>query len=203
MSTESQDNDNDYEPMKFKVIFLGKAGVGKTSIIQRKINGTFDIKMIPTVGAGHHLTEEKIGNRNIELCIWDTAGQEQFHSLIPLYLHDTDLAVIVASLVDEDSIRSLTYWRDLVYEEDERPPIVAVINKIDLQDGAPLSLDSVLEIVLQNFPESIFVSAKNGEGINELFTKVATIISQKSQPPIKTINQNINRSNTKKSSSCC
>lgn len=158
----------------YKVIFLGDAGVGKTSIISRRVQGTFDFKMVPTVGAGSEVTEVEIPDGIVELRCWDTAGQEQFSQLVPLYLRGAQVAVLVASLVDHISISHLEKWRTAVEEKGTGTKIIVCVNKTDLQSG-PTIIDEMRARLLEDFPGPVlFVSARSGEGIDELFFSIAT-----------------------------
>lgn len=159
--------------LRFKVIFLGDAGVGKTSIIRRQTLGTFDFKMAPTIGTGNLLSEVEVDKRIVQLCIWDTAGQEQYHSIVPLYLRNVHVAVLVASLVDHVSITNLKKWHALVETHDRDAQIVVAVNKTDLQDGAPMGIDEVRARLLENFPAINFVSARSNTYIDELFFEIA------------------------------
>lgn len=91
----------------YKVILLGDAGVGKTSICNRKLYGEFRQEK-PTIGIGNSKILIKLDNDNIELSIWDTAGQEEYHSIAPLYIKSALCVIIVASLFDSSSIEHIT-----------------------------------------------------------------------------------------------
>ena len=72
---------------KVNAVFLGESGVGKTSIINRLLGQEFDIDVQSTVGVKAHLfpnikfINEEEDNSEIEIQIWDTAGQEQYFSV--------------------------------------------------------------------------------------------------------------------------
>lgn len=157
---------------RFKVIFLGGAGVGKTSVIKRQVSGTFDFKMAPTIGSAHELTEIEIGENVVELCIWDTAGQEQFHSLVPLYIRNSHVAVIMTSITDHNSLSDIEHWIRLLHENNEYPRIVVAVNKIDLQ-GTREMMDEITSKLENRYGTVMFVSARTGDGIDELFYAIA------------------------------
>lgn len=160
--------------LKFKVILLGDAGVGKTSIAKRQCAGSFDFKMNPTVGASHLKASMTIDNKKVELMIWDTAGQEQFASLVPMYSRNANVCIIAASIVNPDSVEHLDDWLERLYSSDEKPSIVVAINKIDLTDGAPMTPDDIRDKYGEKYPNMFFVSARTGDGIDQLFQAVAT-----------------------------
>lgn len=158
---------------KFKVIILGDAGVGKTSLAKRQSQDAFDFKMNPTVGASHIKTRLKIEDHNIELMLWDTAGQEQFASLVPMYARGANVCIITGSIVNPDSVDHMKVWKDRLYESGERPPIVAAINKVDLIDGAPLTMEDARAKCESVCNDIFFVSARTGDSVDQLFQAVA------------------------------
>jgi small GTP-binding protein len=160
------------EPPRFKVILLGDASVGKTSIARRQTHGVFEFKMTSTVGVDHLVTEIEIDGQKMKLMLWDTAGQEQFASLVPMYVHGAHVCIIVASLVDPDSCAHLETWHEMLRQSGDDPPIIVAINKIDLIDGAPLTEEEIRTKYGKTFPDMFFVSARTGDSITELFQEV-------------------------------
>ena len=89
------------EPMSIKITLLGNPGVGKTCIISRYIDDVFDENNAPTIGANY---SEKIINKNgkeYELNIWDTAGQEKFHSLGKHFYKDDYVVCLVYDITSQ------------------------------------------------------------------------------------------------------
>ena len=185
---------------KFKVIILGDTGVGKTSLAKRQAQGAFDFKMNPTVGASHIKTRLKINDKNIELMLWDTAGQEQFASLVPMYARGANVCIIAGSIVNPDSIDHMKTWKERLYASGEKPPIVAAINKIDLIEGAPMTMDEARSKSESVSKDIFFVSARTGDSIEQLFQAVATT-ALSTQKSIENITTPISNSNN--SSNCC
>lgn len=161
------------ENSKYKVILLGDTGVGKTSIARWQTSGSFDFKMSPTVGASHLKTTVQVSGRAVDLMLWDTAGQEQFSSLVPMYSRGAHAAILVASIVNPDSCEHLTTWQQRVISAAGRIPVVVAVNKSDLSEGAPVSFFDLRERCRSTFPVMFLVSAKTGDSIPELFRQVA------------------------------
>jgi small GTP-binding protein len=89
-------------PKKYKVVLLGDQAVGKSSIIKaygdQEFNPDTDVVfglLKPTVGVDFVMKSVRVGARTIKLQIWDTAGQERFRSLIPSYIKDCIIAIVV------------------------------------------------------------------------------------------------------------
>jgi small GTP-binding protein len=185
-----------------KIVLLGNSGVGKTTLVMRWTNGVYEKDIRPTIGANHQRKVVKIGNDDIDLYLWDTAGQEQFQALTPLYARAAAAAVIVASIVDDASFAALDSWRDMMNSScDNVPPMVLLVNKIDLIGGAVMSNDDIEAKFGPKFSGLFFVSAQSGEGVDDAFMCAATI-GYKFQA---TTNSSRNRlsSSTGNSGACC
>jgi Ras-related protein Rab-5C len=150
-----------------RVIFIGDSGVGKTSIIHRIRTGAFPEASAPTVGTGvtQFSANTDIGHRRFQL--WDTAGQEVYRTIIPIYFKGADLAVAVFSLSDRASLASLDGWiEELHANADPETAALVVGNKADAEAGVS-EADARRWAGERRFPV-LFVSAKTGEGIDAL-----------------------------------
>jgi small GTP-binding protein len=160
------------EDLKFKVILLGDTSVGKTSIARRQAHGSFEYRMTPTVGVDHLISTVQIGEKTVKLMLWDTAGQEQFASLVPMYVRGAQVCIIVGSIMDPDSCEHIELWKERVESAGENPPIIVAINKTDLTDGAPVSLIDMRKKYSEAYRDIFFVSARTGDCIPQLFQQV-------------------------------
>ena len=110
-----EDDDNEGEDSRnCKVVLLGESGVGKTSIISRFINDTFEEGLMTTTGAsyaGKELIFKDFNNQVVKFEIWDTAGQEKYRSLTQIFYKDASIAILVYDITDSDSFEELqNYW---------------------------------------------------------------------------------------------
>jgi small GTP-binding protein len=172
-----------------RVVFLGDAGVGKSSILKWKKSQSFDYQIESTIGADHARVLTEVDGNSIDLLVWDTAGQERYRSVTPHYLRDAHVAVVVGSLTDYLSIESLkTSWVDLARTVDSNMKLIGVVNKIDLQPPERLGeTDTLRNEVLSggDFNSVYLVSALTGQGIDELFQAMAEIaLREVSQAPL-------------------
>ena len=62
----------------FKILLVGNAGVGKSSITKRFTQDIFYEHHISTIGVDFTVKTFQIDGKTIKLQIWDTAGQERF-----------------------------------------------------------------------------------------------------------------------------
>ena len=88
---------------KFKLIFLGEKSVGKTSLITRFMYDSFDDTYQANIGIDFLSKTMYLEDRTVRLQLWDTAGQERFQSLIPSYIRDSTVAVVVYDITNTNS----------------------------------------------------------------------------------------------------
>jgi Ras-related protein Rab-6A len=93
---------------KFKLVFLGEQSVGKTSLITRFMYDNFDAQYAATIGIDFLSKTMYLEDRTVRLQLWDTAGQERFRSLIPSYIRDSSVAVVVYDVTSKPHVKELT-----------------------------------------------------------------------------------------------
>ena len=86
--------------IKYKLIMIGDENVGKTSIISRFKSDKYSGKYEPTLGLDFQSKSIIIDNINIKLLLYDTAGQEKFRALIPLYTKDAKIIFFVYDITN-------------------------------------------------------------------------------------------------------
>ena len=121
----------------FKIILLGNQGVGKTSIVRRLRNKGFKCKAEPTIGLDFTSLHAKITQgKKIKFHLWDTAGQENFQSIIRTYYRGVACACIVIDVSDVDALDNARKWlkeyNTLKSETSVGVPII-IGNKKDLK----------------------------------------------------------------------
>jgi small GTP-binding protein len=189
----------------YKVVVLGNSGCGKTAIITRWISGTFSLTTKPTIGSNHERKRVVLdGKGPVDLYVWDTAGQEQFQSLIPLYARSSCLAIFVTALDDEQSFDAIPTWIDAVTSSCESPPpILLAVNKMDRTGDASKTIDQIHAEFDSRFLSVFFVSALTGEGISPLFNSAAIEASNFSAKVVLPKTKIIGTKNENEEKSCC
>jgi len=163
---------------KYKVVFLGKQSVGKTSLITRFMYDSFDNTYQATIGIDFLSKTMYLEDRTVRLQLWDTAGQERFRSLIPSYIRDSTVAVVVYDITNVNSFEQTTRWvEDVRAERGHDVIIVLVGNKTDLADKRHVSIDEG-EKKAQELNVSLFIetSAKAGYNVKQLFRRIAAAL---------------------------
>jgi len=154
---------------------LGDGGVGKTTLINRYLSGSFlaDLKM--TIGVDFHIHKRERGDISISFQIWDLGGQERFQKMrvFDRYVHGSHAIMIAFDLSRLDTFENLPKWLDLAQKVDTQPVLVLVGTKHDLVR----EVDNDLIEAWTNyhgFSHFVETSALTGENINELFEQVIT-----------------------------
>jgi small GTP-binding protein len=166
-------------PKKYKLVSLGEQSVGKTSLITRFMYDNFDSTYQATIGIDFLVKNITINGRTVRLQLWDTAGQERFRSLIPCYIRDSGIALVVYDVTNIASFNQTTKWiADVKEERGDDVLIMLVGNKVDLVEQRQVTTAAGQE---KADGEKIFfmeTSAKTGHNVKELFARVATEITE-------------------------
>jgi len=158
---------------KYKLVFVGDSSVGKTSIISRFMYDHFDTNYDATIGIDFLAKTHTIDGKTVRLQLWDTAGQERFRSLIPSYIRDSSVAVVVYAVNNRDSFDSVDKWIEEVRKErDDEVLLVLVGNKIDLK-SKEISTQEGDEKAHEYGAIFIETSAKTAVKVHDLFDLVA------------------------------
>jgi small GTP-binding protein len=152
-----------------KAVLLGDTCVGKTSIIRRLQGAEFSSEVVSTIGAAYAVIPSARG----PLKIWDTAGQETFRSLTPLYYRSANLVILVFAVNLRETFAALPQWISEVKANATQPTEMIIVgNKIDLR-GAPGAGDCVTSEEISEFAEGqkagyVETSCRQGDGIDTL-----------------------------------
>lgn len=159
---------------KFKLVFLGDQSVGKTSIITRFMYDKFDNTYQATIGIDFLSKTMYLEDRTVRLQLWDTAGQERFRSLIPSYIRDSSVAVVVYDVTSRPSFLNTVRWVQEVRAERGGDVIVFLVgNKTDLVEKRQVSLEEGDSKARELGVHFIETSAKAGFNVKALFRKIA------------------------------
>eukprot|EP01155_Anaeramoeba_flamelloides_P002351 Anaeramoba_flamelloidesa1058030_33.p1 GENE.a1058030_33~~a1058030_33.p1 ORF type:complete len:206 (+),score=36.65 a1058030_33:20-637(+) len=169
---------------KFKICFIGDEGVGKTSIITRFIYESFDPETQSTVGVDFLSKTIHIENQSIRLQLWDTAGQERFRCLLPSYIRNSSLAVLVFDVTNQQSFENLDFWLQTVKEIRGEDVIIFYIgNKTDLKEQRKISTEDLKKKAEEKGFIYFETSAKSGFNIKQMFQKVTLAIMNNEKSP--------------------
>uniref|UniRef100_A0A3P9HNJ6 RAB41, member RAS onco family n=1 Tax=Oryzias latipes TaxID=8090 RepID=A0A3P9HNJ6_ORYLA len=171
---------------KFKLVFLGEQSVGKTSLITRFMYDSFDNTYQATIGIDFLSKTMYLEDRTVRLQLWDTAGQERFRSLIPSYIRDSTIAVVVYDITNLNSFQQTSKWIDDVRTERGSDVIIMLVgNKTDLADKRQVSVEAAERKARELNVMYIETSAKAGYNVKQLFRRVAAALPGMDSAPEK------------------
>lgn len=177
-----------------KVVLCGSSTVGKTTIFSRIVNNHADLETKSTTGASFASVQYEYQNQVLNINLWDTAGQEEYRSLVNIYFRESNAVLIIFDLTNHKSFEDVDVWIDQIYANcgEPLPAIIIVGNKSDLEDLRQVPQEEI-NIFSQNSKLPYYeVSAITGENINLLMENVAAI-SFKSINLAKTQSKSINK----------
>eukprot|EP00667_Euglena_gracilis_P018352 EG_transcript_19476 len=177
MAQES-DSDDNMESLQYKVIVLGDGAVGKTSLIMRFCEDSFQQNYKQTIGLDFFIKRVVLpGNVQVTLQIWDIGGQQLGGRMLSNYIYGSHGVVFVYDVTNMESFKNLEDWLELVkntFKDRDRLPYMAMIgNKMDLNHIRVVKSEKHSLFAVENGMSAFFVSAKSGDKVNPMFVKVA------------------------------
>jgi len=165
----------------FKILVLGKASSGKTSLVDRFAKSIFSKKYNPTLGLNLVSKIIKIDDRSINLSIWDTGGFYDFDKLTYFYFKGSSGVIIVIDSTDPKGIQKLDKYISSIEAQCSHIPIIIALNKSDLDVNLQEEVEKVIKPWREHWRKSIELiecSAKLGENVVEIFTSLSSEILQ-------------------------
>ena len=207
--------ENENNDLEYKIITLGDSSVGKTSIINRFINGEFRPDSMPTLGIKHSFKILELGHLNnkkkLKLSVIDTGGQEKYKALSISYFRYADVVLFIFNLNEPFSFENIQKWKDNFNENNNKSKKVIkkylIGNKSDLEQKVEQNL--IDEFAKKNIMPYKATSAKTNSQINELFQMIGeelyeeidkkSIVSVKS----KSVSRILTKTQIKHNKNCC
>ena len=132
-SSSDEDSKVDYNE-EIKVVILGESGVGKSNIINRYNGGEFNPNSLPNNSSFFMSKNLIFGEKIYRINLWDTAGQEKYHSLTKIFLKETKIVFLVYAINDKLSFEKLDFWYKIVKESCDDAILAIIGNKKDLYE---------------------------------------------------------------------
>jgi small GTP-binding protein len=160
------------DPISFRVVLVGDSEAGKTSIIHTFIRGQHEPNQKNTVGAVFHTILREVHGIKVQMQIWDTAGQEKYRSIGPIYYRNASAAIAVFDVRVEEFESNLDAWIVSVKRSAADPLIFIVGNKSDLLEDESMVMGRMQQLGEKYGAECLLTSAKTGANVSLLFEKI-------------------------------
>jgi len=155
-----------------KVVICGEAGVGKTSLVRRVINGEFFVRPSETIGVDYNVWETEVKhvpNLIVKLNIWDLSGQERFRSVVGTHIKGANILLYVFDVSNASTLVALESWMKVAASE-ERQITCLVATKIDLsEEKRQVTSEAALEYANAHGMRYCETSASTGENVCDPF----------------------------------
>ncbi|OHT11232.1 Ras-related protein Rab-7b [Tritrichomonas foetus] len=194
-----------------KLLLLGDAGVGKTSLLNQFVNREFTAQYKATIGSDFSSKQLDIDGKFVTLQIWDTAGQERFQSLGPTFYRGTDCCILVYDVTKPTSFENIKKWRNefsmqLGLSNADDFAFLLLGNKSDLPEKA-VQPSAAREFAQMNGDMLFFeVSAKTADNVQTSFEAIVRRALEKAPKDDFQIPSSVvkleNQQDTKKGCSC-
>ena len=166
---------------RYNIILVGDCSVGKTSIINRFIENRFNRNIKNTINIEFRIKSIKLdSNTVVDLKIWDTCGQEKFHSITRNFYHEADGIFIVFDLGNYKSFSNIKIFLKDINEicNAQNKSIMIIGNKNDIPNDEQKVKDKDIRKIMEKNSEIKFldVSARSGNNINDMFIQMSKLI---------------------------
>ncbi|MDH4214997.1 MAG: GTP-binding protein [Candidatus Thorarchaeota archaeon] len=180
-SVQEPDTADGFEGYKFRIVLLGEATVGKTSLLRRYTENVFDEEYKQTIGTTFatkdvDTTDSENNVRKVRLSIWDMGGQSTYRELRRQYMKGASAAIIVYDVTKPETFMAMNNWFESFREVSPEAPVVIAANKIDLIADRMVPQEPGLMLRDWFQAEYYETSAKDGTAVTDIFTKCAEIV---------------------------
>lgn len=198
---------NDNNKQIIKILLVGEQAVGKSSLMCRYVDDTFNLNMMGTAGLDLKKKIVQIGDKEILVYIYDIAGQERFRVISNAQYKNMNGVIVIYDVTDHKSYDCVSSWiASLNKYADSAKEIILIGNKIDLKEQIVVSTQEGEKLAQYYNCPFIETSAKDSINVEEGFLRIIYNIYRKSllnnnKNPITS--NNIERNRKDKPSGCC
>ena len=191
---------------ELKVVLIGDASVGKTSLLNRYITGSHSANVSPTLGAAFTTKLVEANNQTVKLQIWDTSGEERYRSMSPLYYRGAHVVLLVFDVTQEATFKDINSWIEQLQGHVNVNQILLLLigNKVDLgSDLRKVSEEQAADYAKTIKAKYYDASAVSGLNVDDIFKAVASFTPQVPHTKGKASKELQPADEEKKKKSCC
>jgi small GTP-binding protein len=156
-----------------RIVLIGESQVGKTSLVHHYLSGSAIEGSRPTVGAIFHSREVQCNGQSLVLQIWDTAGQEKYRAIGPIYYRGAVAAIAVFDQTRPETMAALKPWIEAFRTHATDKFVLIAANKADLDGEIRIQLEEIAAFAAEVGAQFICTSALSGFGIPDVFNMIA------------------------------
>lgn len=191
---------SDYPPVPeydhlFKIIIIGDSGCGKSCLLMRFADDTFEDRHISTIGVDFKIRTIRLEGRDIKLHLWDTSGCSRFQNITSSYYRNAQGIVLVYDTTDSESFANINYWLEQVDRyghSDAKPTMILVGTKCDLDTKRQVDVKEANKLAFDLDIPHVECSAKKNYNVDKVFTvlsgdlrdKMVKTLDPKSDKPL-------------------
>ncbi|XP_073328959.1 ras-related protein Rab-8B [Pagrus major] len=154
----------------FKLLLIGDSGVGKTCLLFRFSEDSFNTTFISTIGIDFKIRTIELDGKRVKLQIWDTAGQERFRTITTAYYRGAMGIMLVYDISNEKSFENIKNWiRNIEEHASSDVEKMVLGNKCDMTDRRQVSKDRGEKLAIDYGVKFLETSAKSSLNVEEAF----------------------------------
>merc|ERR1712167_536481 len=164
----------------FKLLLIGDSGVGKSCLLLRFADDTYQESYISTIGVDFKIRTIQLEGKTIKLQIWDTAGQERFRTITSSYYRGAHGIIVVYDITDADSFSNVKQWLEEIQRYAcEGVNKLLVGNKCDLGPKRAVEKKTAEDFANKLSIPFLETSAKNNNNVEAAFMTMASEIKSR------------------------
>lgn len=168
----------EYDDVFLKFLIIGESSVGKSNLLIRYINDTFEDSFITTVGVDFKTKFLEIDNKHVKLQIWDTAGQEKFRAITNSYYRGAHGILLLFDLGNRSTFEQIASWVESIKDKADADTFIYLVgNKCDLE--REVSKEEAEDLALQYGMKYYEASAKENINVDKVFNDLAHVAFHK------------------------
>lgn len=192
----------------FKVLLIGDSSVGKTSVLLRYVDDTFNPEFQTTIGVDFKISTFQLNGKVIKLQLWDTAGQDRFKNIVASYYRGAHGIMLTFDITNLTSFQNITRWYDEAQNYLQKSvPKLLIGNKSDLASQRTVKIEEAKALADRLGVEYVETSAKNSQNVKLAFESLSRSIlnnaPSSSTPTTVTRSTKVNQSKPVQSTGCC
>ena len=164
--------------LQFKFLVLGEQRIGKTCLIERYVNRSFNANYIATIGMDIRIKKLEINKTDVNISITDTAGQERFRSITKMFYKGADGILVGFDLTEPNTLEQVNYWIGQIEANKTKDyPLSLVLfgNKCDDKENIKVKEEDIKKMREKYKLEYFETSAKDGTNVQAIFEHLTKI----------------------------